>query len=88
MTTGLPTRVIGMTRQRCAACGAERVAPETRVIVNGEAYCVPCERAIRAAGQFDLTPEARAFVKRLEARGLLPKETVPIPTTAGAAGAK
>jgi hypothetical protein len=66
----LPERVAAKTRQRCACCGAERVVPETRIIVGGEAYCIPCERAIRSAPNVELTPEARAFVKRLEAKAI------------------
>ena len=65
----LPTGVYvrRLTRQRCACCGADRVPPETRIIVSGEAYCVPCDQgAIRVAPQVGLTREARAFLKRRE----------------------
>jgi hypothetical protein len=75
MHTGLTPRVANNTRQRCACCGADRIAPETRIIVDGDAYCVPCERAIRVAPHMELTPEAKAFVARLAARNAVPTAT-------------
>ena len=68
----LPVRIVHHTRQRCALCGADRIVPETRVIVGGEAFCVPCERAILDAPNVELTPRSARICKPPQGSGGLP----------------